>query len=123
MIGLLAMFGGLTWAELTGAAILFLWLFWGAYVLVMGIYRAHLANRLTWVTYCLGGLYVVIGIVMDVAANLLIASIVFWERPHEWLVTTRLIRLKKSNEWRGKLARWVCANLLDVFDPVGTHCG
>ncbi len=31
----------------------FLWAFWAMYVLVMGIYRAHLAKRLTPVTLAL----------------------------------------------------------------------
>ena len=31
----------------------FLWAFWAMYVLVMGIYRAHLAKRMTPVTLAL----------------------------------------------------------------------
>lgn len=50
----------------------------------------------------------------------------------EWLVTTRLSRHKLNADlaraagdavsWRGRLAIWICAELLDRFDPSGCHC-
>jgi len=43
--------------------------------------------------------------------------------PREWLVTDRLTRLHDRSDWRGRLARWICINLLDYFDPSGRHCG
>lgn len=103
-------------------AILFLWLFWAVYVLVMGIYRAHLARRLTPVTMALGLPFVAIGFAMDVLANITVASVVFLEPPREWLVTDRLQRHIKRGRWRGALAGWVCDHLLDVFDPKENHC-
>ena len=71
-------------AELTSIllwTIGFLWAFWGMYVLVMGIYRAHLAKRLTPVTLALSLPFVVLGYVMDVLANVTVASAVFVEPP------------------------------------------
>ena len=103
-------------------ALLYLWAFWLVFVLVMGLYRAHLEGRLTPLTYVLAAPAVGIGMVMDVAANMILGTIVFLEEPHEWLVTTRLIRLKLHTDWRGKLARFICASMLDVFDPTGKHC-
>lgn len=100
----------------------FLFVFWAVYVLVMGLYRAHLAGRLRWPSYVMGSLWLLIGVVMDVVANVVVASVVFREWPREWLVTTRLVRWKASPTWRGTIANWVCDNLLDVFDPSGTHC-
>jgi hypothetical protein len=100
----------------------YLFLFWAVYVLVMGLYRAHLAGRLGWPAYVMGIPWLAVGVVMDVLANIVIASIVFFERPREWLVTTRLVRWQSDASWRGAIARWVCKNLLDVFDPSGTHC-
>lgn len=106
------------------AVILFLWVFWGLYVLVMGVYRAHLAKRLTRVTYALGLPWVVVGYAVDIVANIFVASVVFLELPREWLVTDRLKRHIDTGlgTWRGYLAAWVCDHLLDVFDPSGEHC-
>ncbi len=101
----------------------YLWLFWLAYVLVMGIYRAHLAQRLTPLTYTLALPIVVLGYLMDIAANLTLATLIFFEPPREWLVTSRLIRLNRGpDSWRRRLATAVCERLLDVFDPTGDHC-
>lgn len=101
----------------------FLWAFWAIYVLVMGIYRAHLAKRLTPVTLALSLPFVALGYVMDVLANVTIASVVFIETPREMLVTDRLKRhIEQGNGWRQSLASYICDNLLDVFDPSGNHC-
>lgn len=101
----------------------FLWAFWAMYVLIMGIYRAHLAKRLTAVTLCLSAPFIVLGYLMDVIANLTVAALVFLELPRELLVTSRLSRyVAQGHGWRFKAANWICNNLLDVFDPSGDHC-
>lgn len=109
-----------------GAVVLFLWAFWGLYVLVMGIYRAHLAKRLTRVHMVLGLPFVALGYAVDALANFTVASVVFLEPPREWLVTTRLQRYINApsavGAWRTRIATWVCDHLLDVFDPRGNHC-
>lgn len=110
---------------LHGAAytLAFLWAFWAMYVLVMGIYRAHLAKRLTAVTLCLSAQFIVAGYLMDVVANVTVASLVFLEPPRELLVTSRLQRyVAQKNGWRFRIADWICNHLLDVFDPSGNHC-
>ena len=110
---------------LHGAAytLAFLWAFWAMYVLVMGIYRAHLSKRLTAVTLCLSSPFIAAGYLMDVVANLTIASLVFLEPPRELLVTSRLQRyVAQENGWRFRIANWICNHLLDVFDPSGNHC-
>lgn len=51
-------------AELTSIllwAIGFLWAFWGMYVLVMGIYRAHLSHRLKGLVLVLSLPFVAVG--------------------------------------------------------------
>ena len=101
----------------------YLWLFWLVYVLVMGLYRAHLARRLTPFAYGMALPVVALGFTVDVVANLVIAPLVFLELPREWLVTQRLIRLNQGPEgWRRRLATSICTSLLDVFDPSGDHC-
>lgn len=101
----------------------FLWIFWGMYVLVMGIYRAYLSHRLKGLVLVLSLPFVAVGYLMDVFANLTVASLVFLELPRELLVTDRLKRhMHKSKGWRFWLARYICDHLLDVFDPSGDHC-
>lgn len=59
-------------AELTSIplwTIGFLWAFWGMYVLVMGIYRAHLSHRLKGLVLVLSLPFVAIGFLMDVFAK------------------------------------------------------
>lgn len=102
--------------------IAYLWIFWGIYVLVMGIYRAHLAKKLNKLTLTLSIPYVVVGYLIDIISNLTIASIIFLEFPRELLVTDRLIRLKQKSGWRAKVANWICYNVLDPFDPNGDNC-
>lgn len=101
----------------------YLWVFWGLYVLIMGVYRAHLAGRLTKTTLVLSLPFLALGYLVDIIANIAIASIVFFELPKEFLVTTRLQRYNRTGTgWRKSLATWICDNLLDVFDPTGSHC-
>ena len=108
---------------LTAAAIiLWLWAFWLLYVLVMGLYRAHLARRLGPVTKVLGLPFLAVGAVIDALSNLTLATLLFLEPPGEWLVTQRLMRHMRGEGWRSDLARWICGNLLDPFDPDGSHC-
>lgn len=100
-----------------------LWVFWGLYVLVMGLYRAHLQKRLGWATYALGAPFILVGILADFVINFTIAAVVFFDLPREPLVTGRLQRyIAIGSGWRFSLANWICNNLLDVFDPSGNHC-
>lgn len=104
-------------------SLIYLWVFWAMYVLVMGIYRAHLQKRLNVVTTVLSVPFVLLGYIMDIVANLTFATVVFFEWPREWLVTTRMKRyINEKHSWRCKLSSWVCDHLLDMFDPSGNHC-
>lgn len=100
-----------------------LWAFWGLYVLVMGLYRAHLQKRLSRATYAMGAPFLLIGLAVDLFMNVTVASVVFVQPPRQFLVTARLAsHVKEGSGWRYKIANWVCNNLLDVFDPSGNHC-
>jgi hypothetical protein len=106
-----------------GGVCVFLWVFWYLYILVMGLYRAHLVKKLTKFTYALALPALLIGYAMDVTANVFIAPIVFREMPAEWLVTTRLTRyIAGPCGWRKVRAQEICASFLDYFDPRGSHC-
>ncbi|GAB3188560.1 hypothetical protein GCM10027292_17590 [Hydrogenophaga aquatica] len=107
------------------AVILFLWVFWYAYILVMGLYRAHLAGRMTRFTYFLSFPALLAGYVMDVVAQYTLATVFFLDLPKrgEHLVTDRLKRyIAQGSGWRAAKAEWVCTHLLDIFDPTGNHC-
>ena len=105
------------------AVVAYLLAFFYLYILVMGIYRAHLAKRLTGITLVLCFPMVVVGYLVDVMSNIGIASLVFLELPKEWLVTTRLTRyIAEDTGWRHHVAQWICDDLLDPFDPSGDHC-
>ena len=109
-----------------GWAVLHLWLLWYAYILVMGLYRAHLDGRLTPLTKVMAYPALIAGYVLDWTANWTVAVIVFGELPHRpfELVTDRLTRYLKepTRRFRRDRARWICENLLDFFDPRGSHC-
>lgn len=101
---------------------------WLVYILVMGLYRAHLAGRLHrgLVTYWLAAPVVVVGFAMDVVLQLL-ATVVFLDLPRyqlrEWLLTDRLQRYMAGPDgWRKRWADWICTHALDLFDPRGSHC-
>ncbi|ASJ79182.1 hypothetical protein P26059A_0030 [Curvibacter phage P26059A] len=114
-------------AAILGLATLALYLviFFYLYVLVMGIYRVHLQDRLKGFLFVLCVPAVVVGLLFDVFANLFIATFVFWQLPREWLVTTRLTKIKSNplEHWKRRyIAQYVCEHILDVFDPNGDHC-
>lgn len=106
------------------ALAIYLWIFWGFYVLVMGIYRAYLRKKLNYITLPLSAPFVLVGGALDIFANIFIATFLFLELPQELLVTTRLARHNKldSSGWRTDIASYICTNLLDVFDPTEEHC-
>lgn len=107
-----------------GALLLFLYGFWALYIIVMGVYRAHLSGKLPTAGYVLGMPWVVLGYVVDVFTQYTIATLYFADlrAKGEHLVTSRLIRYSAGKGWRKIKADWICSNLLDVFDPSGNHC-
>jgi hypothetical protein len=107
-----------------GGTLLYAWAFWALYVMIMGLYRAHLSGKMSKISYALGSPFLVVGLIMDVVANVA-CNVIFLDIQREWLVTTRLQRYNDSPEKYGKKAvraKWICANLLDLFDPYGNHC-
>jgi hypothetical protein len=104
---------------------LFAWIyaFWLLYLVVMGVYRAHLSKRLQPVALILLLPVVLLGVIVDIVSNLILAPILFLDLPKELLVTSRLIRYRNYDSgWRNKVANYICSNLLDVFDPNNQHC-
>ena len=108
-----------------GLALLSLWALWYLYVLLMGLYRAKLAHKLTKTAYLLSLPALIIGFVLDLVINWTVAAAWFrqWpQRPFE-LVTDRLSRYMGADAgWQKVHAMWICTTLLDYFDPHDKHC-
>lgn len=98
------------------------YLLWALYIIVMALQRARRDGTLSMPALILGAPLIVAGVALDAILNLTIMSAVMLERPKEWLVTARLKRHCGQPTWRGAIARWMCQNLLDTFDPDGRHC-
>lgn len=66
-----------------------------------------------------------VGLPLDALTNITLGSLLFLEPPHpkRLLLTARLAWHKRRDHgWRTDLAHWMCAHLLDQFDPKGAHC-
>lgn len=89
----------------------------------MSIYRAKLENRISKPVLILAFPIIIIGLLIDFLVNLIVCTIFFQELPQEWLVTPRLARHKNTDtSTKGKIAKWVCVNMLDIFTRDGPHC-
>lgn len=88
----------------------------------MNLKRAKDNGVITKTALNLGMPILIIGYLIDIAVNIVVFTMLFFEPPSELTCTDRLGRLANDGGWRGKLANWFCRNLLDVFDPSGKHC-
>lgn len=97
-------------------------LVWTFYLAVMHLDTARRQGQLTTAAKVAGYPVLLIGLAVDVAFNATWGSLLFLEPPRELLFTARVSRLNDDTGWRGKLACWICLELLDPFDPSGKHC-
>lgn len=97
---------------------------WALYVMVMNMKRAKDNGTLTKLALFLGYPWLFIGIVLDVIFNWVFGTILFLEFPKSGVFTSRLKRHRFKDDWRGKVATFICIQLLDTFDPnPNGHCG
>lgn len=95
---------------------------WLLYQAVMNLQRARDNGTLPRPAYYLGLPILAVGLFWDFLTNVTVVNLIFLERPRELLITSRLERHAFGPDgWRKNLARWFAANLLDPFDPRGTH--
>lgn len=107
----------LSWAL---GAVYALWIF---YLAIMNLSRADQAGQLRPVALVLGLPVLLVGYALDCLVNWLVLTVLLLELPRELTVSDRLSRhLRSFSGWRYQVARWVCVNLLDQFDPTGRHC-
>ena len=105
----------------------------GAYLLALATWIFYLAvmallphrHTMRPVAKAHAYLLLAVGLVLDVALNVLVGSLIFLEpaHPKRLLLTARLsYHNTRDHGWRTRLARWICVHLLDQFDPRGRHC-
>jgi len=99
------------------------WLLWVFFLAVMELRAARDAGLINRQADCyyLALSVLFVGYIIDFLVNVFVASVIFLEPPFEMTVTARVTRWKKDEGIRGKIARWICAKLLDPFQ-VGGHC-
>lgn len=99
------------------------WMLWVFYLAVMALKRARDEGLLKkgCDAYMLGMSVLLVGLVLDFIVNMVVATVIFLEPPFELTVTARVTRLKQEGGWRGDIARWMCAKILDPFEQ-GSHC-
>lgn len=102
--------------------ILLLPLVWTFYLAVMHLDTARRQGTLTTAAKIAGYPVLLAGLAIDAAFNATWGSLIFLEPPRELLFTARVSRLNDDTGWRGRLACWICLELLDPFDPRGRHC-
>lgn len=97
---------------------------WGMFVICMALKRVKDAGQLTKAMKLFGYPYLLIGLLVDVAVNVVIGTLLFLEPPREWLLSGRLWRLSNGAlSWRQRLALKIRTQLLDSIDPSGIHRG
>lgn len=102
------------------AGVYALWLY---YLAVMSLKRAQDAGTMSPWARRFGYTILAIGYGLDFAVNVFVLSFLLLEPPRELLVTARLSRHILANSgYRKRFSTWVCANLLDPYDPSGCHC-
>lgn len=95
---------------------------WVLYIAIMGLSRVrHDLHPVAKVNAYL--LILPVGYVVDFILNMGFCAFVFHRIPADWLLTGTLKRvINTDNSWRADVAGWICAHLLNQFDPKGRHC-
>ena len=101
--------------------LIYLYMFFIMYVASMNMIRAHDDKKLNGLLWVLCVPFVAVSLVIDLIANLTLFTLLYWELPRELLVTSRLKRHVRDDNWRGKLTRWIAVKILNPFDYTGDH--
>ena len=96
---------------------------WVFYLAVMCLWRAHKQGAISKPAIVPAYVTLAVGAAIDCLVNITVMSVLFLEPPRQLLVTQRLqYQIKHGDGWRKALARWICRNYLNAFDPTGDHC-
>ena len=122
----------------TSIGLISFWFLWVFFLAVMELRAVRDAGGMKKGddAYYIGMSVLLAGLIVDFTTNMLFAPIFFMEWPiqdappkkilwftitFETTVTERVTRLKQEGGWRGDIARWMCAKILDPFQR-GGHC-
>jgi hypothetical protein len=97
-----------------------LFVYYLAYVAIMAAQRSGALAKLRWYARAACWSVALPAGLLDVAFNVTVGSAIFLEPPRELLFTTRCERHMNRQNWRGRLARWVCESWLNPFQA--NHC-
>lgn len=101
------------------AEIYFLWIF---YLAVMTLKRARDAGTISKTALLLGYPVLLVGYLLDMVVNVTVLSLLTLDLPREATVSQHLRRLSGSGKpFQKSIANWIAVNLLDAFDPSGSH--
>jgi len=98
----------------------YIYAFYIGFIATMGILRAWpgLSLPVRVLTFPVA----LIAFGMDLIFNLIFATVLLLDWPHEATFTQRLSRYKAGDfDWRTRLAVWICRYMLDPFQS-GGHC-
>jgi hypothetical protein len=99
---------------------------WLLFVAIMGFRAAKLAGKLSKPVFVLALPALAAGVLLDFMLQV-VSTPIWLDPPRELLLTLRLDRyLTLTNPtgldaYRQRVAKWVCSNMLDVFES-GGHC-
>lgn len=103
-------------------AVFTVWLLWVLYVFVMSLKRVREQGLLSNTALVCGSALAVPAVVIDVAVNITIRTVLFLDIPREWTLSSRLSRYWEGEPcWRRSISAWIATALLNPFDPSGKH--
>jgi hypothetical protein len=106
------------------ATLVCVYLLWVHYVAVMRLMQVRDAGHLTTAMKAIGYPALVVGLLLDLIVNTVVATLIFLELPKELTVSSRLTRHSERGEgWRMRVALAIRTALLDNIDPNGVHRG
>lgn len=112
--------------KVAGCYLALMYATWLLFVAIMGFRAAKLAGKLDRPVFMLALPAVGIGVLCDVLLQI-VSTPIWLDPPRELLLTLRLDRYLSIpnptglNAYRQRVAKWVCSNMLDVFEA-GGHC-
>lgn len=99
-----------------------MWVGWSFYLAAMTLKRVRKANKLSKSAKFFGAPVEIVTISLNTFINVVFLTVLLLDWPQERFVSHRMNRLIKTDEgWRGRLALWFRADMLDYLDPDGPH--
>jgi len=94
------------------------------YYLYLGAINVY-ENRagVHWAVLLVSSPLLLVMLAFDFVMQMTLATLIFWDRPRELLVTARLKRYRLTRtDWREHWAKQICTHALNPFDPTKKHC-